>query len=821
MSKIIVVGGVAGGATALSRLRRLNENNEIVLIEKGEYVSFANCGLPYYIGGVIQSRDELFVSDISSIEGKYGVKIKNFSEVIKVDTTNKRVLIKNLKTNEEYYEDYDKLLLSTGSYPFVPNMKGIDSKNVFTLWNIPDTDKIHNFIKENSVKNVVVAGAGFIGLEMAENLKELGINVTVVEFANQILAPLDKDMAKIVENHLYHKNINLKLNTGVKEILNDGRSVLLTDDTIIDTDMILLSIGVRPNTAFLKDSGIKLNERGGVIVDKYMSTNVEDVYAVGDMIEITNKINNKQTMIPLAGIANKQGRAVAANILGMKSEEFDGAIGTSIVQVFDLTVAATGENEKSLNNQGLKLWKDYGISLIHPLAHAGYYPDALPMTLKLIFDLNNKKVLGAQIIGYDGVDKRIDVIATSIHFNATIYDLTKLELAYAPPFSSAKDPVNMAGYYACDIFEKLSEPITYNEYLDNKDKYELLDIREDVEISAGKIENSIHIALPKLREKYTELDINKEYVVYCAVGLRGYIAERILKQKRFKVKNLLGGYRTFVENTTINKFNSENTEQNKIGNLNSDVNSDSNIETIELNVCGLSCPGPIVSVSKKINELKDGDMLKIKATDPGFARDIESFCNNTGNTLISKSENKGIWNVEIVKGSKNIESNLNICNNVNNKEKTMIVFDGDLDKALASFIIANGSVAMGNKVNMFFTFWGLNILRKNQKVNVKKSFIEKMFEIMMPRGASKLKLSKMNYFGAGTIMMKKVMKKKGISSLEELIEEAIKSGVRIVACQMSMDVMGITKEELIDGVEIGGVATMLDDNDRSNMNLFI
>ena len=426
--KIVVVGGVAGGATAVARLRRLDENAQIILFEKGEYVSFANCGLPYYIGRVIEDRDSLFVSDIASIKSKYNIDIRNFSEVVKIDRENKNVLVRQ-KDGKEYNESYDVLLLSTGSTPFVPNMEGTDNENVFTLWTVPDTDKIHNFIQKNNPKHAVVAGGGFIGLEMAENLHELGIKVTLVEFANQVMPPLDKDMAKLVENHIEEKGINLKLNLGVSKIINDGKTVVLTDGSTIDTEMTLLSIGVRPNTGFVKDAGIEVNQRGGVIVDEYMLTSDPNIYAIGDMIEVVNKVSNLKTMIPLAGPANKQGRAVAANILGLKSEKYEGSIGTSVAKVFDLTVANTGENEKSLQARGLVYNKDYSYSLIHPLSHVSYYPGYTPMTLKLLFSLEDGKVYGAQIVGHDGVDKRIDTIATTIHLKEMCM-LTKLELAY-------------------------------------------------------------------------------------------------------------------------------------------------------------------------------------------------------------------------------------------------------------------------------------------------------------------------------------------------------------------------------------------------------
>lgn len=814
MSKIVIVGGVAGGATAIARLRRLDESAEIVLLEKGEHVSFANCGLPYYIGNVIKQRDALFVSNIESITGKYGVTIRNFSEVIEIDKENKEVVVLDLKSGEKYRESYDKLVLSTGSKPFVPPMPGIESENVFTLWNIPDTDKIYEFIEKNQPKKAVVAGGGFIGLEMAENLAHRGIDVTIVEFALQVMAPLDKDMATLVENHLQSKKVKLLLNTGVKAIVNEGKQVELSTGEFLDSDMVLLSIGVRPNTEFVKKAGLKVNQRGGVVVDELLQTSDPNIYAIGDMIEVTNKVNGLKTMIPLAGIANKQGRAVAANVLGKQAEAFNGAIGTSVAKIFDFTIAATGENEKSLMARGLTRWKDYGIALVHPMSHAGYYPGATAMTIKLLFSLSDGKVLGAQIVGIDGVDKRIDTVATTIHFKGTIYDLTAIELAYAPPFSSAKDPINMAGYVATDIYEGLTHPITFQEYEAIKDQVVLLDVREVIENELGAIKEAVNMPLTELRNRLSELDPNKEYVTYCAVGLRGYLSERILKQHGFKVRNLVGGYRSFQDATGGVASGQEHVDQDKLPTF---TKPNPNKVVNILDVCGLSCPGPIVKVAKELENLQSGDQIEVVATDPGFARDIASWCENTGNVLLDNVSEKGQYKAFIQKGQgvKTVTSECPI------KEKTMIVFDGDLDKAIASFIIANGALAMGNKVNMFFTFWGLNILRKPEKVAVKKDFMGKMFGFMMPKGSKKLKLSKMNFSGAGSSMMKKVMEKKGVDSLETLIKQAIENGAKLVACQMSMDVMGITKEELIDGVEVGGVATMLADNDRSNMNLFI
>lgn len=833
--KIIVVGGVAGGATAIARLRRLDEKAEIILLEKGEYVSFANCGLPYYVGGSIEQRDALFVSTAESIEDKYGVEIRTQNEVLTINPEGKSIKVLDHTTGKEYEETYDKLLLSTGSRPFIPPVDGINEDNVFTLWTIPDVDRIHDFIENSKPKKAVVVGGGFIGLEMAENLVDKGIEVSLVEMADQVMPPLDKDMAKLVENHMISKGVKLYLGKGFAGTENSGRTVLLNSGEKIQTDMVLMSIGVRPNNELAKNAGLELNPRGGIKVDEYQKTSDPNIYAVGDVIGVLDYVLGGETMIPLAGPANKQGRSVAANILGKKPEKYMGTMGTSVAKVFDLTVATVGANEKTLERLGKEYKKDYFVAIIHPMSHAGYYPGALPLSLKLIFS-SDRKILGAQIVGYDGVDKRIDTIATSIHFKGTVDDLSQLELAYAPPYSSAKDPVNFAGYVATNILDGLTDPVLYREYKAEKEKYQLLDIRENEEVLTGLLPGAIHIPLTKLRERIGELSKDAHYLVYCAVGLRGYVAERILEQNGFKVSNLIGGYRTYMDmEADVDYQPSKSTEQDKFETSNPTPSQAPTNNKVELlNVCGLSCPGPIVQVASAIADLNDGDILEVTATDPGFTRDIISWCTNTGNTLLGKGEEKGKFSARIMKGKevlftekKNshlVESpalNLQASQLANKKEKTMIIFDGDLDKAIASFIIATGAAAMGNKVHMFFTFWGLSIIRKENPPHTEKDFMSKMFSKMLPKGSKKLGLSKMNFLGAGPKMIRSVMKKKGVSSLEELIKQAQEMGVEMTACQMSMDIMGITKDELLDGVEVGGVASMLNDSDNSNMNLFI
>ena len=817
--KIVVIGGVAGGATAVARLRRLDETSEIIMLEKGEYVSFANCGLPYYIGGVIKSRDALFVSTPEAISAKYKIDVRVLNEAVSIDKDKKTVKVRDLKENREYELSYDELIISTGSRPIKPNIEGFDGENVFTLWNIPDTDKIYNYVKEKSPKTAAVIGGGFIGLEMAENLAHKGLAVTVVEKADQVMAPLDKDMANIVHRHMAEKGISLVLENGVSKITHSpsGSKVVLEDGREVNTDIVILSIGIRANSELAKEAGLKLNARGGVIVDEYMRTSEPNIYAVGDVIETDDFVMGTRTMIPLAGPANKQGRIVADTIAGEIKTTYKGTQGTSVAKVFDLTVASTGANEKTLNREGKEYKKDYRITVVHPNSHAGYYPDAATMSIKLIFDLKGK-VLGAQIVGYDGVDKRIDVLAAAIRFGATVYDLTELELAYAPPYSSAKDPVNMAGYTATNQLDGLVEVARIEEIRDFDNNNVIVDVREDIERKMGYIPNSIHIPLGNLRSRLNELDRNKEYITSCAVGLRGYIAARILKQEGFKVRNLMGGYRSYQSGQ---KFEGEITPIMRNVADSGFAGASSN-EMKELDVSGLCCPGPIVEVSKRLEKLNIGDTLKVTATDPGFYSDISCWTDNTGNELVEKKSEGGKFFATIRKSGGVVTTESCTCSEQGRKkEKTMIVFDGDLDKAIASFIIANGAAAMGNKVNMFFTFWGLNVLRKNEKVSVKKDFISKMFGLMMPRGSKKLKLSKMNMMGMGSKMIRMVMKKQNVYSLEELINQAKAAGVKMIACQMSMDVMGIKEEELIDGVEVGGVATMLNDNDRSDMNLFI
>jgi len=824
--KIIIIGGVAGGASCAVRLRRLDEKAEIIMIESGEHISFANCGLPYYIGDVIKDESKLLVETPEKMHASFNIDIRIKSEAIKINRESKTIEIHDLSNNNIYTESYDKLVLSPGATPFRPPIPGINLSKIFTLRNIPDTESIKNFVDNNHPLHVLVVGGGFIGLEMAENLAGIGLKVTVNELANQVMAPLDFEMAAYVHQHLKSKGIELYLNDGVKSFEEDEEDkdiiiVTLNSGTKIRTNMVIFGIGVRPLNKLAKEANLEIGERGGIKVNKRLETNDPDIYAIGDAIEVIDYINKNPTLIPLAGPANKQGRIAANNIAG-KTEEFLGTQGTSIAKIFDLTIATTGNNEKTLNRYEIPYLKSY----TQNSSHAGYYPGAIPMSMKIIFGPETGRILGVQIVGYEGVDKRIDVLATAIRANMTVFDLEQLELAYAPPYSSAKDPVNIAGFVASNILKGDMEVVFWDDIAKiDPNKTTLLDIRTDLEMSLGKLPNSHHIPLEELRDKIAEIPMGKDVIVYCQAGQRGYYAARILMQKGFKVKNLSGGYKAYK---IVTEKQSNEDVFADLGITTDDVihavptkeyPGDDIQAAIEVDACGLACPGPIMKVAESMDSLNAGEILKITATDPGFFSDVKVWAKSTNNTIMNiTNENREI--VALIK--KNIPEKPNMANigSLPNG-KNIIVFSGDLDKAIAAFIIANGAVAMGNKVDIFFTFWGLNILRKPKKVRVKKNFIERMFGKMMPRGSEKLEISQMKMLGMGTKMIKGIMKKHNISSLHELIQSALKNGVNLVACQMSMDLMGIKEEELIDGVSLGGVATMLGAGDEANMSLFI
>ena len=811
----LIIGGVAGGATVAARLRRMDEKANIILFERGKYVSYANCGLPYYIGDTINNREKLFVQTAKGFTDRFRIDIRTEQEVTAIRPDKKEVEIKNLSTGETYTETYDKLVLSPGAEPLRPGIEGIGSKKIFTLRNVPDTDTIKNYVNTENPKRAIVVGGGFIGLEMAENLHDLGIQVDVVEMANQVMAPLDFSMAAIVHRQLTDKGVGLHLEDGVSrfEEKDGGVTVHLRSGKQIATDMVLLSIGVRPETKLAKDAGLAIGERGGITVNDYMQTSDADIYALGDAVEVRHLVTGQPALIPLAGPANKQGRIVADNIVFGNKEKYPGSIGTSIAKVFDLTVATAGANAKLLQRNNIP----YISSYTHGASHAGYYPGAVPLSIKILFAPENGKLLGAQIVGFNGVDKRIEMLAQVIQRGGTVHDLTELEHAYAPPYSSAKDPVNMAGFVAENILNKKSRIIQWRELAELPADTIRIDVRTHDEYKLGTIPGFINIPVDELREHLDELPKEKPIVVTCAVGLRGYLAYRILVQNGFKhVRNLSRGYKTWsVATAPIKEIVSHKPE---IPESTSYENSDSQINLLKVDACGLMCPGPVMQLKKNYKALKIGEQLQITATDQAFGKDVTSWCKMTGAELVALENKNGVVAATIRKQEKTASCEIS-RNNADNK--TLIVFSDDLDKALASFVIANGAASTGKKVTMFFTFWGLNVIKKQHKPTVTKDIFGKMFGWMLPTHSGKLKLSKMNMGGAGSWMMRLIMKRKRIDSLESLIQQAIDNGVEMIACTMSMDVMGVQKEELMDNVTLGGVASYLERAEEANVNLFI
>lgn len=558
--KIVIVGGVAGGASAATRLRRMNEENEIVMFERSDYISFANCGLPYHIGETIKDRNHLLVQTVKGMNDRFGIDVRVKTEVLKINTKEKTVLVKNLISGEKYEESYDRLLLSPGAEAFIPPIPGVNSQNIFSLRNMGDMDKIKNKVDSGDVKRAIVIGAGFIGIEIAENLVERNIKVTILEKSNQVLAPVDFDIASEVHQHIKEFNTELYLEESAREFIDIGKQtkVILESGKELYADLVIMAIGVRPENKLAIEAGLEIGVTGGIKVDEYLQTSDPNIYAVGDAIEVKHYLSGGESLIPLAWPANRQGRIVADTILGIRKKAYKGSLGTAILKAFDLTVSATGLNEKQLKRLNIP----YLVTTVNRNSHASYYPGATPLTLKLIFNKEGD-ILGAQGIGYNGVDKRIDIIATAIKGNLKVWDLQEVEVAYAPPYNSAKDPVNIAGYAAENIINEEHRIFRYFEVADlaQNGSYQLLDVRTKMENSLGTIENAIHIDVNKLRDKLETLDREKTYLVFCQVGLRGYLAYRILVQNGFKVLNLDGGYRlwknTVGTQSNIDIFNEE------------------------------------------------------------------------------------------------------------------------------------------------------------------------------------------------------------------------------------------------------------------------
>ncbi len=816
--RIVIVGGVAGGASAAARARRLSEEAEIVVFERGQYISFANCGLPYHIGGQIKDRDRLLVQTPEKMKERFAIDVRTRSEVVGIDREKRQVTVHDLAKGREYQVDYDALILSPGAEPVKPKMPGIDSPHVFTLRSIPDMDAIKAVVEREGCERAVVVGGGYIGLEMAEALIERGLAVSLVELETNVMGSVDPEMAAPLHEELKLHGVDLHLGTSVTEVVTDGdaSSVLLSDGKRIATDLVVMAVGVRPEVKLAQAAGLEIGRRGGIVVNDQMQTSDPNIYAVGDAVEVTDFVGDYATVIPLAGPANRQGRIAVNTIFGRESR-YTKTQGTAICKVFNLAVATTGMNEKNLKRQGIAYEKVY----VHPANHAGYYPGASQLSLKLLFDPKTGKILGAQCVGTKGVDKRIDVLAVALRAGMTVFDLQDLELCYAPPFGSAKDPVNYAGFVAANFITGDMPICHVADVIEPREDQKLIDVRTPGEVQAGTIPGAVNIPIDELRGRLDEIPKNKELLVFCQVGLRGYLAVRVLNQRGFNSRNLTGGYKTY--SATVGLTNGK-------ASLSADMKSDTGetepqkktrdgADVVKhIDATGMQCPGPILRLKEEVESLSEGQKLTISASDPGFPGDVEGWCHSTGHRLIGTEARNGTYHATVEKRA--VVAAMAPVQAMG-KRKTIVVFSGDFDKAMASFIIANGAAAMGSDVTLFFTFWALNLLRRPESVPVRKTLIERMFGFMMPRGAERTKLSKMNMAGMGTQMIKSIMKKKNVSSLSELIAKAKAAGVRLVACTMTMDLMGIKREELIDGVEEGGVAMYLDRAEAANVNLFI
>lgn len=816
--KYVIIGGVAGGATAAARIRRNTEQAEIILFEKGEHISYANCGLPYYIGGVIEERERLFVQTPEAFGKRFNIDVRVNSEVVGIYPDKKSVRVRT-SDGREYTESYDKLLLSPGATPVRPPLPGIDSEGIFTLRSVADTDRIKEHILRHHVRHAVIVGGGFIGLEMAENIHRTGAQVTVVEMANQVMTPIDFSMASIVHQHLQEKGVQLYLDQKVESFTrHDGMlRVHFQSGIKLDADFVLLSIGVRAQTQLAKDAGLKLGEMQGIYVNEYLQTSDEHIYAVGDAIEYPHPITGKPWLNFLAGPANRQARIVADNMVFNNIQTYEGSVGTSIAKVFDLTVASTGLPAKRLKQMNIP----YLSSTIHSGSHAGYYPESLQMDIKITFSPDGGRLYGAQIVGYDGVDKRIDQYAMAIKNGYTVERLTNLEHAYAPPFSSAKDPVAISGYVAGNILCGKMTPLYWRELQDaDLSKVMLVDVRTSEESALSAVPGAVNIPLDDLRERMGEIPKDRPIYLFCEVGLRGYLASNILKGHGYKdVRNLIGGLKTYKAATSPVPVPNANENGTKESCCSTASLQEADTAVVRIDACGIQCPGPILKLKKSMDSLQPGQKVEVRSTDAGFPNDAESWCHTTGHKFIQKRSERGIHYVLIEKKSSCGAGDVSVASE--DKGKTFILFSDDLDKTLATFVLANGAAATGKKVSIFFTFWGLNAIKKSHKPKVNKDFWGRMFGLMLPSDSTKLPLSQMNMMGIGAKLMRFIMKRKSVDSLESLRQQAIDNGVEFIACQMSMDVMGVKREELLDEVTVGGVATYMDRAEQANVNLFI
>jgi len=742
--------------------------------------------------------------------------------------------VRVLDTGEEIVESYDKLALCPGAAPFVPPLPGVDHPDIHVLRRIGDMDAIKALVDGSHgnppARHAVVIGAGYIGLEVAENLHHRGIETVIVEMAEQILPPLDRELTTQMESYIRAHGITLQLGTqaaAFSETPNGRLRVELQNNEFVETDFVVLAAGVRPSTRLAVDAGIEIGPRGGIKVDEHMRTNVADVYAAGDAVEVEHLVLPGPYLVPLAGPANRQGRVAAENICG-RDTTFGAVQGTSIVKMFDMVAGGTGANQRQLTQAGIPFERVQ----VHPSGHAGYYPGTAKMHLKVLFEPGTGKLLGAGCVGFDGVDKRIDVLATAIKAGMTIFDLQDLELAYAPPFGSAKDPVNMAGFVGSNLLKGDLHLWYPSEYPRATEEARVIDVRGPSEYAIWHLPGAENVPLPVIRDECEGWDRSVPLRLYCAVGFRSYLAYRALVQRGFTdVRMLSGGMDTFRAFHDVPAEEQVDSHEPVVSYAEGVTGANTGRAattvpvtvaatgvSVDLDCTGLACPGPIMKLQDKVDQLNPGDEVLVHVSDPGFRLDAPAWAAKNGHEMLDiRPEGPG-YAATFRKGGGPAVGGAaaRICD-----KKTLVVFSGDFDRVLAAFILANGSVAMGDEVLMFFTFWGLNALRREDPPPRERSAMEKAFAAMMPSGPQKMPLSTMNMLGGGPAMIKKIMKDHNVPSLPELIASAQDSGVRLVACTMTMDLLGIAVDDLIEGVELGGVAMMYGESNESNAQFFI
>lgn len=808
--KTIIIGGVAGGASTAARLRRLDEQAEIVLLEKGPHISYANCGLPYHLGKIIPERSWLLVMTPENFRARFNVDVRVNHEVTAIDRAKKTVKILNRQTGAETEERYDKLVIATGSSPVQLKLPGVDLPDVLPLWTLEDMDRIAKKL-DAGARRALVVGGGFVGMELAESLRHRGLDVTLLEMGRQLLPTMDEEMSSLLAEELRLAGIVVELGATVSAFApaaGGGVAATVKDGRSWTADVVALCVGVKPNSSLAQAAGLETGPKGHVVTDAQMRTADPDIFAVGDVVAVVDPVFGAQTAVPLAGPANRQGRIAADNVLG-RARRYEGTYGATVVKVGKLTAASSGHTEAKLKAMG----KPYRKVYLHAGSHAGYYPGATTLHVKLLFG-DDGKIYGGQVIGAEGADKRADVLATAMRAGMDVRQLAELELCYAPPFSSAKDPIAVAGMIATNALDGVTT-LAHADAL--PEGALLLDVREPAEVAQGALKGAVNIPLHKLRSRAFELPKDRKIVVYCQVGLRGYVAERILKQLGYDVVNLSGGYLTWKQFQPEKWVPTD--EQIALATTGSEggpsLADDEEPKTV-VDVRAMQCPGPVVRIKKELDGLGEGATIKVLAA-PVFAPDLANWAASCGHKVVKLVQKEGHLEAVVRKGAPLS------CMGVGGfaTSGALVLFSNDLDKALAALIIATGMAASGLQVSIFFTFWGLSVLRKHPGPQVKKSLLNAMFGFMLPKGAAKLALSKMHMAGLGTAMMKYVMARQNVASLPEMLHNARAMGVKFIACDMAMGVMGITREELIDVDEVAGVATFIARAKESGPTLFI